>query len=144
MGQSIVKCAKILKTQALKDCNELKIHQAGRFIELYEMEWGNKISISAIRTLHDNQQNAIRVIPLGQDVKLLADHLRHLVKTSFDRLMKDMSDRDAYGSLQEPLLSQIILFNRRRSGEVSRITLKDYYGLHKMTESAEEMEMSEL
>ena len=144
LGHSIKKCAMILRGRATAESDEAKIQQISRFLELHELEWNVKVSCAAHRDIIQAKQNFVASTPLSSDVKLLADYLKQKVTDELPKLNEDHGNKGAYSELQQALLSLIILFNRRRSGEVSKMTLRDYHGQHDPMDQAKELGMSEL
>ena len=142
LGHSLAKIADILVGEGLRKRDGTKVEDAEGFLRLYQIDWQNKISFNAHRTLDENKQNQIKLVPLGNDVKLLCKHLRTCMKIQFQALKSSTGDKTAYSALQESTLCYAIIFNRRRSGEVSKMKLSDYYGLHSTDHSAEELRMS--
>ena len=67
--------------------------------------------------------------PLAADVKLLVEYLRCEAQCNVEILNSPNDQIDviqAWNILLELTLSQIIIFNRRRAGEVSKMMLSDY------------------
>ena len=71
LGHSLKKYAYILKGQAIASGDERMITQASRYLELHEMEWTNKVSSNALRTLYVEKKNTTTLIPLSREGKLL-------------------------------------------------------------------------
>lgn len=124
IGQSLVKCANHLKSEGLKESDQTKINTADAFITLYENEWADSVSAHAHSSLSEKKFNKPFLIPLVEDVKKLnkfligqAEKLRHEVESGNLLL---------YPELAQVCLAQIILFNRRRSGEAERMPVSAY------------------
>ncbi|XP_067291008.1 uncharacterized protein [Pseudorasbora parva] len=64
-------------------------------------------------------------IPLTKNVIALRNHLRMVEDDARAELKQQMSLR-AYKTLNETVLAQVIIFNKRREGEASRLTLEIY------------------
>mgnify|MGYP001793677343 CR=1 FL=1 len=144
LGSCLKKCAVILKGKAIAVDDEAKIKVITRFVELHELEWNVKISCTAHRNISHAKQNNVTLPPLSNDVKLLADFLKREITEEMQKLKRDNRDKEAYSELQQALLTLLIVFNRRRAGEVSKMTLRDYGGQHDPMDQAEEYDMSEL
>ena len=103
-----------------------------------DLSWSDKIANNAHRTLREAKKNKVTILPLSKDVKLLSDFLKDRMIIHCEQLKEDASNIVAYNHLKKELLTGFILFNRRRSGETSRMTLEDYYdggkGKFKLTE----------
>ncbi len=83
--------------------------------------WNEYISAGAITTLKEAKWNAPQIIPFTQDVKILHAHLEKKHHEFISKLRSCPSSADSYAALAKVTLSQVILFNRRREGEVSRM-----------------------
>lgn len=75
--------------------------------------------------------NAPQILPLTQDVKLLNSFLEKK-RDECERQLSITPTVDNYVKLAKVVLALAIVFNRRREGEVSRMTLMAEIGLHYM------------
>ena len=121
IGHSLQKCAKILKTKAIIQQDDEKKNCASSFLELYSSEWTTSISSKAHNTLHHLKFNKPSYLPLAEDVLRLNSFLN---QKAHDLYSKEVNVKN-YCDFAEVVLAQIVLFNRKRSGEVQRITVKD-------------------
>lgn len=126
IGHSLKKCAMILKASALEDQDRVSVQQINDFIALYDLRWSVNVSANAHRTLDECKRNAIKLVPLSTDVKIMSDYLKRQIH-HFSHQLETVKERTAYHELQKALLCLIIMFNRRRAGEASRIQLEDYF-----------------
>lgn len=123
LGHSLQKCANFLKSEGLKENNDDKIKIADTFVSLYENDWTDIISSQALSSLHDKKYNKPMLIPLVEDVKKLNSYLEMEAK----RVCLEVKDNPhLYAELAQICLAQVILFNRRRSGEAERMTLSAF------------------
>lgn len=99
--------------------------KAKKFLELLDKNWRNSVSVSAHQTIQEKRWNKQDDIPLTKNVIALRDHLRTVEGEARERLMQHM-DLAAYKTLNETVLAQVIVFNKRREGEASRLTLQTY------------------
>lgn len=109
LGHSLSKCAKILKTNAIIEENDADLEE--------------RISAHALATLHNDKLNKQLLVPLAEDVVLLNNYLC-TTAASLKESLKNGVDESKYSELAEVCLAHIILFNRKRSGEAARITIK--------------------
>lgn len=88
-------------------------------------EWADLISSSALRTLNDAKMNKGQCLPLTEDIEKLQAYLKEqtgvLVKKIEDKMVKSVWDE-----LNLITLVTLVLFNRKRGGEVERILLDTY------------------
>lgn len=107
----------------LKENNDDKIKIADTFVSLYENDWTDIISSQALSSLHEKKYNKPMLIPLVEDVKKLNIYL----DTEAKRVCLQVKDNPhLYAELAQICLAQVILFNRRRSGEAERMTLSAF------------------
>jgi len=125
LGHALKKCALLMKSQGLQSSDDIMVENAEKFIQLCEIEWPCHVSSHALRTLDQRRWNKPKRLPLASDVKLLKDHLQSKLDVNKEALEKT-SDSRAWYDLAKVTLVMIMLFNRRRSGEVERIPLKAY------------------
>uniref|UniRef100_A0A6P7H359 Uncharacterized protein LOC114346404 isoform X2 n=1 Tax=Diabrotica virgifera virgifera TaxID=50390 RepID=A0A6P7H359_DIAVI len=116
-------------------------------IRLFDSNWSFEISSHAANNLNINKWNKITIVPLASDLRLLREHLIKLATKSLQVLTKQMNDvsgsteadetdckvlvKDsveiqAYNNLMETIYCRVILFNRKRSGELQRMYLHTY------------------
>jgi integrase len=124
------KCIKILIGKGIETNNKELQTNAEELSKLFDINWSEEISSNALKTLDEAKRNSTKsVLPLAEDVKLLGNYLKaEACRVSKILLEAKCADEivQAWSSLSEITLCQTILFNRRRAGEVSKMTLKDY------------------
>lgn len=101
------------------------------FDKLCEDDWAEEISTHALRTLGENKRNRAKLIPLTSDCQLLTNHLKEKGKDAYQALEVSNANTEAYKDLCEVALTRVILFNRRRQGEVSKMKMEDYQYIQK-------------
>jgi hypothetical protein len=144
IGHSVLKCAGLLKGNALANGDDATLKTVDQYIALHKLRWKTCVSGNALRTLHDAKKNVITSVPLSADIKLLTAFLKTKIETFTSRLLSKHDDTEAYSMLQQAVLCALILFNRRRAGEVSKMKLEDYHGSHSTGDLAKDLEMSPL
>ncbi|KAL3867347.1 hypothetical protein ACJMK2_044556 [Sinanodonta woodiana] len=123
LGYSLKKCAQIIRSEGLKEKNQIKVEKGNTFILLYESDWGDLVSCTARQSLESKKFNNPLTIPFCGDVKELYDHLK---KSSADLREEIKSSTDVYASLAKVTLCEINLFNRKRGGEVQRMKVSEF------------------
>ena len=130
LGHTLKKCAASVVAEALQTSARDKEDKANAFIRLCETEWSNEVSSAALNTLHSKKMNRMTIMPLTQDVTALHSYLNKSSEGAVAVLQHGTADAEsksrAWLSLAQVLLAQLILFNRRRVGEVSKMKLCDY------------------
>ncbi|XP_029701429.1 uncharacterized protein isoform X4 [Takifugu rubripes] len=123
LGYSLKAVSEILIGQYVKD--EAAAGRVRSFVGLLDAEWGLYVSRRARTNLEEGRWNKKEMIPLTEDVMKLQKVLKANEKEAKDQLLNGPNP-NAYRTLSECLLSQIILFNRRRQGEVAKMLVATY------------------
>ena len=100
-------------------------NRAEAFFELCQVEWSSEVSSQALTTLHEKAYNKPKRIPLAKDIKCLNTYLVGKASEFSANLERD-PDEKTWRRLSEVTLTQITLFNRRRVGEMERMTRENY------------------
>lgn len=125
LRHSLVKVSYILQGEALRQEDDALKGRAVHFSKLIELEWTIHVSSNALKTLYQKKWNSPQTLPLAEDIKKLQDHLKCLEKVNKKALIDHPSQR-SWSDLSQVTLAQLILFNRRREGEVSRMEVTTY------------------
>ncbi|XP_022106564.1 uncharacterized protein LOC110987795 isoform X2 [Acanthaster planci] len=128
IGHSLKICTDILKGEALISGDEFTQKRCKGFLSLYDLNWEEKVSHHALRSLNETKRNNPKLLPLTQDVVKLSKYLKEQVKASQEELERANGPEisKAWRKLAEALLAQVVVFNRKRPGEVSKMSLEDY------------------
>lgn len=125
IGHSLLKVSEIIHCRALMANNKELMKSTSAFKSLYKSKWCELVSHSALSTQSENKYNKPLTLPFTEDVKKLHSCLENSSQIAFQRLSEKPSPQ-SYADLAKATLAQIIVFNRRRSGEVSKMRLKDF------------------
>lgn len=125
IGFSLKGVTDVLIGQTLENDDDIAEKNAKKFKELLEQKWKDSVSANAHKTIEENKWNKDDCIPLTKDVMILQEHLRKVEEEAKMKLLNGVN-LSAYKDLNESLLAQVIVFNRRREGEASRLTLETY------------------
>ena len=129
LGHTLKKCAVMLISEALQTSSKEVEEKSTAFIRLCDIEWADQISSKALKTLHDMRLNKQTILPLADDIAKMTHCLSEKAAEATKQLQLSQSDacsHTAWCTLTEVTLAQLILFNRRRVGEVSKMTIDDY------------------
>ena len=133
IGHTLKKCTKISKAKALETSDKALLDKADCLEKLCDLEWTDKVSSNALRTLYDRKRNNPKVLPLSRDIVKLSKYLdtkgQAATQVLKDEAHEDRSEADkvaAWKELSEVTLSKLILFNRKRQGEPSKMKLAFY------------------
>lgn len=135
LGHSLQKISDILHCRATMAGDTELEKSTQTFKKLYTAKWSELVSHTALTTLNEERFNKPSTLPFTEDVQRLHQHLEKMADLASENLGK-MPSPQVYGELCRATLAKIILFNRRRGGEVAKMQLqgfleRDTAGLHK-------------
>ncbi|XP_070826723.1 uncharacterized protein [Chaetodon trifascialis] len=125
LGHSLAKVAGIVQCNAIIANRHTVAESAKQFATLYEKKWTESISAAALGTLQQAKWNKPQVLPFTQDVSLLHKFLA----SECAKCMKDLEENPnniTFGNLAKVTLTQVVLFNRKRQGEVSKMEFQAF------------------
>lgn len=125
IGHSLLKVSDIIRCHALMAGNEDLIKSSEAFQKLYQAKWSEYISHCAPSTISDLKYNKPDSLPLSEDIQKLHKHLDKRAELATAELKQDATVQN-YSSLANTTLTKIVLFNRRRMGEVSKMKLRNF------------------
>jgi len=123
IGQGLKKCCQILLGQSLRERDPALKQNVQEFLTLLNNEWSEKVSSHALRTIHTKKFNKPTDIPLTEDLVQLVKKIQEEMLTL---TKQDELDPTNFRRLSELTLARIILFNKRRTGEASRMTVEAF------------------
>lgn len=126
LGHSLHKVARQLKIRAVKAGDHEMKEKALNFIEVYKEDWEIEVGHTALETLESQQYNKPRRIPLAEDLKALSDFLKNKADVLCEKFKTSEATETEWRELCEVTLSQVVLFNKKRSGESERLEVKQY------------------
>lgn len=122
IGFSMKKCAEDLLFFSIRNENEQQKQIADTFLQLYSCDWKTSISAKALNSLSQRKFNKTQLLPLVEDVVKMNSYLNKRA----EEIKKNWTE-ESYAEFAKICLAQVILFNRKRSGEAERMTVK---GVH--------------
>ncbi|CAH1109549.1 unnamed protein product [Psylliodes chrysocephalus] len=126
IGHALRKCIAIQRGNALRAGNLKKNKTLLSFKELLDMEWNIRISSNALSTLYKRKLNAKQLLPITDDLVKLSKYIDTSIMTAKLDVDSDTRDNKKWTRLATLCLSRIILFNKRRSGEASKMKMSDF------------------
>lgn len=125
LGHNLKKMANIIECEAMMsgDGNALKNVRA--FKQICETRWSECVSSKALRNLSEAKWNCPQLLPFAEDVKKMHQYLDGKNKEYQTKLEENPNNKN-WAELAKIALCQVILFNRRREGEVSKMTLNAF------------------
>ncbi|XP_030607071.1 uncharacterized protein LOC115795355 [Archocentrus centrarchus] len=125
LGHSLAKLAGIVQCSAIIAHRHDVAKSAEQFATLYQKKWAESISAAALGTLQQAKWNKPQLLPFTQDVLLLHQFLA----AECAKCMKDVEEKPNntnFGNLAKVTLTQVVLFNRKRQGEVSKMEVQAF------------------
>jgi hypothetical protein len=107
-------------------------------IHLIKTQWRFEISSQALGDLNINKWNKITLVPLASDLKLLKNYLIKKAENAITSLEKKNNSCVHYKELLETIFCRVMLLNRRRPGELQRMTYNVYQKIDSNVQSYEE------
>ena len=125
LGHSLLKCAHIKKGMSIRLRDHDMGEQADRFIALHKAEYTDTISSRCLATFRLRKMNKVEALPLTKDLVALNVFLNAGIKLLTAKLRLGFN-YDTWRNLLEFVLCSLIVFNKRRGGEMSRMLLSAY------------------
>lgn len=135
LGHILLKCVKLKKRQAVKSKNKGMAEEASEFLSVYNSEWADSITSCALMSMKIKKLNGPEVLPKTSDLVKLKDHIDVKIKQLVVSLKKTYTYTE-YRNLLEYTLAALILFNKRRGGEASKLLLEAYIGRKNWNETS--------
>lgn len=127
LGHTIRKCCQILKGQGIETSDKQLTKDAGQFLDLCDLEWCEEVSHKATKELYERKRNATKRLPLAEDTVKLVNFLKQGMKDNASKLINPGDDfSSTWRLVAELALTYLIIFNRRRQGEVSKLKILEF------------------
>ncbi|XP_028417721.1 uncharacterized protein LOC114542174 isoform X2 [Dendronephthya gigantea] len=135
LGHSLSKCATLLHNQAIRARNEEMAKEIKDFQKLMRSEWEYKISHHSLSTLKDRKMNSVQVLPLAEDMAMLRQFVdKEITETSSQ--LKESPTPNNWNALARLLLARVVMLNKRRGGEASRLLMRSFNSIPEWTKNA--------
>ena len=112
-GYALKKAALILRGQALRNVDMTRKREIDMFLELYDAEWGGKITTPAHGNLALKKHNAPNLLPITNDLLTLRTYLVGKVEALTSEVLTN-PNLENFRELTEVSLARLIMFNKRR------------------------------
>ena len=128
LGHTLKKIAKIYHTNGIIENDFAKMRTGDDFVKLYKANWDHEVSSMALKTYYKKKSFNIRLLPLVKDVEKLYEHIKQNARNAQD-----------YDSRIKYTQCYILMFNRKRGGEIQRLKKVDVANAYKSQEVDEEV-----
>lgn len=136
IGNNLHHCASIILVNSIIGSKQTRKQKVEDFITLYKKEWLSTISAKAKTKIYEGKFNKPLAIPNETDVIALNVYIVTKEKSYIDHEFENVS----YEDVTKNTLAHIIIFNRRRVGEVQRLTIQTYLQRQKSNNPQGEIE----
>lgn len=136
LGTSLKLVSDELVHLILKQCNGFQcasdpesvswIARVKDFRSLIETRWNIELASLANKDLQEKKWNKPLLLPLVSDIKKFREEVLRLANECCDKFRFDQDDKETYKLLVRCTLSLLIVFNRRRIGDVQFLKIEDY------------------
>lgn len=94
--------------------------------ELINNHWCNDISSLANKVLNENKCEKPKLLPLTEDIQIFNNYISNMAETAYQILLKNEDVSLNYKILVECTLAIVLVFNRKRIGEVQFLKIENY------------------
>ncbi|KAL1276722.1 hypothetical protein QQF64_036345 [Cirrhinus molitorella] len=122
---SLVKVANSMKCNALMSGHDAAAESAQSSRHLHESKLNEEMSPAALTTLGKAKWDKPQVLPFTEDVKTLHSFLNSKQQEYVDALQENPEGKN-FANLCKVMLAHIVIFNRRREGDVSKMNVQSY------------------
>ncbi|XP_022055392.2 leukocyte receptor cluster member 8 homolog isoform X2 [Acanthochromis polyacanthus] len=125
LGHNLKKLANIVECEAMITGDKDTARDVQLFKQICDTKWNECVSAQALRNLNEAKWNAPKLLPFAEDVKKMHLHLDKQRK-QYQAKLEEQPTKKNWAELAKLTLCEVILFNRRREGEVSRMPLRAF------------------
>ncbi|XP_043463978.1 uncharacterized protein LOC122499596 [Leptopilina heterotoma] len=105
---------------------EKRLRELNHFNDVITSSWNNEISSLANKDLQEKRWNKPLLVPLVSDIKKFRDETLNLAKECEEKFKNCVDDVVTYKTFVHCVLGLVILFNRRRIGDVQYLKVQNY------------------
>ncbi|KAK0178566.1 hypothetical protein PV327_007444 [Microctonus hyperodae] len=136
-GIYIKKIARCYRRQCLENEEYDNLETIKYFLQLHEDKYPIVINKLAHEIQTVNKRHKKVVLPLTSDIKIFWSYVRNQYNKALTNLNAQYSYSD-YHDLNKSTLLLVLIFNRKRPGELERVTIADYKSATKFSETNKE------
>ena len=125
LGHALVKCAEIKKGLGIRQDDNGTIKEADAFLSQHKSEWTSSVSAHSLATFKHRKYNNPIQLPSVADLLKLKSYQESRMRKLADKLALQPS-YSSWRELCEVVFTRVVIFNRRRSGEMAKLALPAY------------------
>ena len=126
LGHSLLKCAQIKKGVGIRKDDDKTVKDAKAFEDLYAVEWNDRVSAAALASLQTNNYNNPERLPQTKDLVKLKQFLLNNITRVITQINAEGCSFDQWHKLATYTMARLILFNKRRSSEIAKLTTSTF------------------
>lgn len=126
IGHSLKKCVNILQGHALRRKDKELQEDVGNFEKLIESEWNHRVSHHSLGALGSKKFNNVELLPLAEDLEKLRTSVLSIISSTAQVLQEGQPQLEVWNQLAQATLARLVMFNKRRGGEASRMLVESY------------------
>lgn len=126
VGHSLKKCVSILRGQAFRRKDKDLQEDVDNFEKLLDSEWSHRVSHHSLSTLSASKFNKVEILPLADDLEKLRRSILSKISSS-TQILAEQPQLEAWSQLAQATLARLVMFNKRRGGEASKMLLESYH-----------------
>nr|CAH7712402.1 unnamed protein product [Callosobruchus chinensis] len=138
----ILKRSPGFKCNSADESNEWR-RDVKNFKKLVETRWNTEISSVVNKDLNEKRWQKPLLVPIISDVKIFREKTLEFAKECKKKFQDNEDTEDTYKLLVQCTLALLILFNRRRIGDVQYLKINDYLSQRKSSFQDFESALSE-
>ncbi len=125
LGHNLKKMANVIECEAMMSGVKNALNNVQAFNQICDTKWSECVSSQALRNLSEAKWNSPQLLPFTDDVKTMHQYLDSQSK-EYQTKLEEQPNIKNWSELAKVILCQVILFNRRREGEVSMMSLNAF------------------
>lgn len=137
IGNNAQECANIIQARAIKNDDEVLQNRVINWLKLYKHEFYYKLGKSALNKVAERKWNKPRLVPVTDDIMKLNNNIKNTIEKA-KSVLTNKFDSKAFDDLNRGLMIQIIIFNRKRIGEVEKLLVSDFNNRHNIQKGSEQ------
>lgn len=116
----------ILKGRCLRENDSESFKRFESFEMLIDMEWGTLISATASASESLNKRRNYKIMPLTDDLMKLSTYVAREMESARRIMLESEFSVGEWFRLAKACLVRILLFNRKRTGEMGKMKISDF------------------
>ncbi|XP_055083901.1 uncharacterized protein LOC129456909 [Periophthalmus magnuspinnatus] len=125
LGHSLTKLGKLMESNARMAGDEEALERATNFQKVHAAQWNDFIPSTALRNISEVKWNVPQILPFTEDIQALHSFLDRK-GSEYMECLSTKPSAENWSYLAKVCLAEVILFNRRREGEVSSMPLSAF------------------